>query len=564
MAEEPTLFPPRSRREESPAPGSGFAALDTRTHRETYRRLAVAAFVYSTVYVIAYASGTTVASRSGYSPLQDPGSLLTTVVAILGGIVVGMLSLRGRLPARSFETMACLFQVVASLGIAAGNWGWQAGFDGMHPRQIAGTQLGGVHWVGVWITAFPAIVPLPPRRILVTSLASALTVPGVALVSVALLGLPRFAGTEPVAGTVTILLVMSIPILICVGIATALAHSIFAMTRRVSKARRLGSYRLVEKLGSGAMGDVWRAEHQLLARPAAIKVIRPEALGERSGQARGALLRRFELEAQATAALTSPHTVELFDFGITDEGAFYSVMELLEGCDLRTLVERTGPVPPGRAVRFLRQACTSLADAHRHGMIHRDVKPGNLFACRQGLEYDFVKVLDFGLVKAAGDGEDARTQLSVEGSTQGTPAFMAPEMATGETTIDGRADLYALGCVGYWLLTGRLVFEAETVMAMILQHVREEPEPVSTRTELDVPPALDRVLLDCLAKDPRDRPVDALELSGRLARVEAEVEPWSSERAERWWTTHRATLLPSRPESATAEAGATVPATETS
>jgi serine/threonine-protein kinase len=227
----------------------------------------------------------------------------------------------------------------------------------------------------------------------------------------------------------------------------------------------------------------------------------------------------------------------VFDFGINDDGTFYYVMELLEGMDLRSLVEKTGAIPQARCVHFLRQACASLADAHGHGLVHRDVKPANLFTCRRGLEYDFVKVLDFGLVKETREQGDA-TQLTSEGVTTGTPAFMAPEMAIGDADVDARADLYALGCVGYWLLTGALVFDATSGVAMVVKHARETPIAPSRRTEAEIHPGLDSLILACLAKNRDDRPLGILELDRELGRLQAEIGPWSQERAERWWRTH--------------------------
>jgi serine/threonine-protein kinase len=216
-------------------------------------------------------------------------------------------------------------------------------------------------------------------------------------------------------------------------------------------------------------------------------------------------------------------------------------MELLDGVDLRTLVERNGPVAPARAVHFLRQACESLSDAHRHGLIHRDIKPANLFACRIGLDHDFVKVLDFGLVKEAARNGDATAQLTLEGVASGTPGFMAPEMAGGEQALDGRSDLYALGCVAYWLLTGELVFPASTAMAMLVRHAKDAPAAPSSRSEHEVPDVLDRIVLDCLAKDPGGRPASADELLRRLDEAAAVTGAWTRQRAERWWQVHHPT-----------------------
>jgi hypothetical protein len=302
------------------------------------------------------------------------------------------------------------------------------------------------------------------------------------------------------------------------------------------QARQMGSYQLVERLGHGGMGEVWKARHDMLARSAMIKMISPGLTGGKTPDESQRALRRFYREAQATAALESPHTVKLFDFGATSGGTFYYVMEMLYGVDLDTLVERFGPVPAGRAVHLLRQVCRSLGEAHASGLIHRDIKPANIFTCRLGLQYDFVKVLDFGLVKRTylGEGE---SRLTADGLISGTPAYLAPETVASEEKFDGRADLYSLGCVAYWLLTGKLVFENANQMKMVMDHVQAPPVPPSQRTELEIPPALEEIIMTCLEKDPDKRPQDALELDRRLAAV-ALGGDWSEERAEKWWKVH--------------------------
>ena len=304
------------------------------------------------------------------------------------------------------------------------------------------------------------------------------------------------------------------------------------------EARELGSYRLRERLGAGGMGEVWRAEHRMLARPAAIKLIRPEVLGAKDADSRQVLVQRFEREAQATALMRSAHTVELYDFGVTDEGTFYYVMELLDGLDLAELVRRTGPVPAERAVHFLRQMCDSLAEAHEAGLIHRDIKPANVYACHHGRRLDFVKVLDFGLVKHGVRGDDVPDDLTADRLAGGTPAFMSPEQALGETGVDGRSDLYAVGCVAYWLLTGTVVFEGRTAMETILMHVNREPEPPSRRTALPIPRDLEAIVLACLAKSADARPQTADELTARLDSVRLNSE-WTAVRAREWWQEHR-------------------------
>ena len=311
----------------------------------------------------------------------------------------------------------------------------------------------------------------------------------------------------------------------------------YRLGRRLREAQELGSYQLVELLGRGGMGEVWRARHQLLARDAAIKLVRPEVLGARNEADARVVLRRFEREAKATASLSSPHTIQVFDFGMTRDGAFYYVMELLAGRDLESLVREFGPVPADRAIFLLRQVCHSLADAHARGMVHRDIKPANIYVCRMGLEYDFVKVLDFGLVKVRDRGGGVETLVTMDHTTTGTPAYMAPEIIVGDADVDRRADVYALGCVAYYLLTGQLVFEAETPMKMLMQHVHARPVPPSQRTELPIPRELDELVLSCLEKDPKNRPQNAEELF-RMAVGCKTCETWSQASARNWWQTH--------------------------
>ena len=314
------------------------------------------------------------------------------------------------------------------------------------------------------------------------------------------------------------------------------AQILYRLGRQLREARALGSYQLIELLGKGGMGEVWLARHRLLARSAAIKLVRPDILGAGSSDATAMTLGRFEREAQATAALTSPHTIRLYDFGLTDEGSFYYAMELLDGRDLESLVREFGPLPPERAMFLVRQVCRSLAEAHAIGLIHRDIKPANIYVCRMGLEYDFVKVLDFGLV-TLDDRRGVSGLVTAEHVAIGTPAYMAPEAILGEANVDHRADVYALGCVAYFLLTGERVFHAESQMKLLMQHVNDEPIPPSRRTEQAIPPEIDDLVLACLRKDPNRRPRSAEEL-GRLASGYKTANAWDQQAAQKWWEAH--------------------------
>jgi eukaryotic-like serine/threonine-protein kinase len=301
---------------------------------------------------------------------------------------------------------------------------------------------------------------------------------------------------------------------------------------------RIGSYQLIDRLGSGGMGDVWLARHHLLARPAAVKLVRESAGAYAEDETR--LRRRFEREAHATAELQSPHTVQLYDFGVTETGNFYYVMERLRGMDLQRMVERYGPLECERAVFLLKQACRSLSEAHHLGLVHRDVKPANLFVCRLGQEHDFLKVLDFGMVSRTVPTE--ATQASVAGSILGTPAFLAPELASSAGQCDARADIYALGCVAFWLLTGQPPFDASDVLTLIKHHADTPPSPPSALSEEPIPAELDAIVLACLSKERESRPATADVLWERLDALTF-GSPWDQGRARAWWEQHAPELV---------------------
>jgi len=463
-------------------------------------------------------------SASAAFRLQD----LLFIAAVVMGIALYVLSRRTLVsPARLLD-VGLVFYVVGALGVASNR------VSASLPH-TADVLFGLVPVECVWIVIYPLVVPTPPQRILVASFLAASTGP-------VLLVLTAVASGTPI-DRVDLLFFFSN--YMCAVVAYMVSHVVHGVSMRLKQAREIGSYALVEKIGEGGMGEVWRANHRLLARPAAIKLVRADALGANS-RAREAVLQRFEREAQDTATLGSVHTVDLYDFGITEEGDFYYVMELLNGISLEQFVKTFGPMEPARTVYVLRQACHSLAEAHARGLIHRDIKPANIFLCRLGPDDDFVKVLDFGLVKHA-ETADTVAQLTVEGVITGTPAFLPPEIAMGQATFDARADIYALGCVAYYLVTGELVFPKDTAIAMALAHVNEIPTPPRERSELAIPSALDALILNCLAKDPAQRPASAVELAAALA---ATVPPdsWTADDAHEWWQLHwGSTIVPSSP-----------------
>jgi serine/threonine-protein kinase len=456
---------------------------------------------------------------------QDFSNWAPGGTTILVSLLMYVVARSQAIPPAKLMDVGLAFGAVSSFGIALAEfWGvyseveYQGGFFGLS-------------WVAVWMLSYTVIIPNRPAKTLLSLIVSASSVSIVIGLSM------KYAGTSIPVGPGPFFFGTIFPYLICTGMAYVGARVVYRLGTAVSRARELGSYRLIDILGHGGMGEVWRAQHRMLARPAAIKLIRPEALGESTIEDRKTVQGRFEREAQATASMRSPHTIELFDFGISQAGTFYYVMELLDGMDTESLIRRFGPIPPARMIHVLRQVCHSLAEAHEAGLIHRDIKPANVYVCRYGREVDFVKVLDFGLVKRQREPEDADLRLTREGTSSGTPAFMAPEQVLGDRPLDARTDLYAVGCLGYWLLTGHLVFEGETVMKTMMHHAHSKPTPPSERSELEISPTLDRIILTCLEKDPGQRHQNADELSRALAEC-GTMDSWTREQSHRWWDTH--------------------------
>lgn len=318
---------------------------------------------------------------------------------------------------------------------------------------------------------------------------------------------------------------MTLMMLVGYGSGVYGTHMIGTLRREAYEARQLGQYRLRHLIGAGGMGEVYLAEHQLLKRPCAIKVIRPGKADDPK------VLARFEREVRATAGLSHWNTVEIFDYGRTEDGTFYYVMEYLPGFSLSELVERYGSLPAARVIYLLRQTCDALREAHAAGLIHRDIKPGNIFAAQRGGVYDVAKLLDFGLAKPLMSTESL--QLTQEGAITGSPLYMSPEQALGEVEPDARGDIYSLGAVAYFLLTGRPPFDGDKPMKVLLAHARDEVTP-PTHLRSDIPDDLEQVVLRCLSKRPEDRYQNVNSLSQALADC-AVAADWSREHAARWW-----------------------------
>ena len=310
-------------------------------------------------------------------------------------------------------------------------------------------------------------------------------------------------------------------------------HIINSLRDEAYRARQLGQYRLKRLIGSGGMGDVYLAEHQLMKRPCAIKVIRPEKAGDPQ------VLARFEREVQATAKLSHWNTVDIFDYGRADDGTFYYVMEYLPGMNLAELIKQYGPMPAARAIHLITQACDALQEAHQVGLVHRDIKPANIFAAARGGVHDVTKLLDFGLAKPLADVDGAH--LTQEGSITGSPLFMSPEQAMGDREPDARSDIYALGAVLYYVLTGRPPFEDERPLKVLIAHAHEPPPPPS-HFNPDVPDDLEMVVLRCLQKSPPDRYQSAADLAYALENCN-DFGGWKRADAEAWWQRHNSPRL---------------------
>lgn len=449
--------------------------------------------------------------------MKHPLVFLSWIVVLLMSLAIAVLRRYRLLSPLTLLHLGLAFEVIVAFAISFSETALPLATD----RPVLGSSK-----LALWIASVGFLIPNKPRIKLAVAFLSASMWPLAYTFNL------FWYGFEPLPLN-RFLVWVHVPYLM-VFVTYAIAKRLYVMESAAQTAQELGSYNLISLIGSGGMGEVWRASHRMLARHAAVKLIRNDLMISQPGYQSEIIRKRFKREAQAIASLQSPHTVYLFDFGVSQNGSFYYVMELLDGISLQMLVDKFGPQPAGRVVHFLKQVCLSLEEAHRRGLIHRDIKSNNIFACNVGIEYDFIKVLDFGLVKNISP-LDSLT-ITLGGTTAGTPAFMAPEVAMGEEGIDGRVDIYGLGCVAYFLLTGFLVFEEKSATATALAHVQKPPQPPSQRCPLVIPQQLESIVLRCLAKKPEDRPQSAQELFRMLE--ECGVPSWTQEDARKWWQTY--------------------------
>lgn len=497
---------------------------------EQVRRLAICAAVGAGLWAFGLAMDGVARPFTLGTPLPVTQITIEALSILLSAVMLAYVRLSPHSAPRKVD-VALGYYVLNAVAVAMlNNW--------MRAPVVAMSSL--LSWNTVVILVAAMIIPASPTRILVASVAAASADPLAVWIA-------HLRGADVPAPLHTMVLFM--PNYACAAVAVLPSRVLHRVGRTLRQAQEMGSYHLEELLGRGGMGEVWRASHRLLARSAAVKLVRPELMGASTSQDTESMIRRFRREAEATAALHSPHTIRLFDFGVTDDRTFFYVMELLTGVDLDTLVRSSGPLPAERVIYLLRQACHSLNEAHAQGLVHRDITPRNIYTCRMGLDYDFVKVLDFGLVSFSDPRSVGQSLMTGAHTTTGTPAFMAPEVIL-EGAVDARADIYSLGCVAYYLLTGELVFEADTPMKMFVQHLQAEPVPPSQRGELPIPMGLDRLVLACLAKDPEARPQTIDELVRRLDAIPM-TATWTNAAARRWWSTHLVDLT--RPEPSATE-----------
>jgi hypothetical protein len=446
-----------------------------------------------------------------YPEIEPEDEDIINVFSFIGlcvlAVIWRMFLVRRTLPMETLYRIDLMYAI--STGLAFGASAWFA-------RELRPSAYGCLLYASFMVLVRAIVVPSTGAR---TAVTGALTFLPMTVVAIAVSGhqeLPQWAFivADFVISTIIILL------------ATRGSVIIYGLRRQVSVAMQLGQYTLDRKIGEGGMGEVYRAHHALLRRPTAIKLLIPDRIG-------GGTVERFEREVQHMSQLTHPNTVAVFDYGRNPEGVFYYAMEYLDGIDLERLVDLYGPQPVDRVVAILVQVCGALHEAHHNGIIHRDIKPANIILCERGAVPDIAKVVDFGLVKEISDEDPGKSSRMI----LGTPAYIAPEAVSAPETVGPPTDLYALGAVGYFLLTGKPVFEGTSSVEVCILHVTEEPKPPSTVVDRSIPAALEQVILRCLEKSPEKRPT-AQALAKDL-RALAAASDWAEDEAMAWWLEFR-------------------------
>jgi hypothetical protein len=467
-----------------------------------------------------------------YDPGQPPAVSYTLIFQTITGVGIGLVGLYLWLrPPEEVRTLRIMEFAVFGAGfliLAITNWYFIHRFGLAAPPisavrhpvvDLGGTRMdpATVRWM-VFIVGYGTLIPNTAKRTGVVAI-------GIAAAYIAMLVWQ--AAIAGVAGRDLPHLLLYPIVWMVVGCVIAIfgSYRVSLLQQRVQDAERLGQYRIQQRLGSGGMGDVYLAEHVTLKQPFAVKILSPDRMNDPRQ------LLRFEREVQAMARLEHWNTVEVYDFGHGADGSFYYVMEYLPGLTLEQMVAKSGPMPGARAIHFLRQICGALQEAHDQGLLHRDIKPANIIVSERAGVHDVAKLLDFGLVKHFEDPGD--TALTVDGAIAGTPAYMSPEQAAGRGEGDARSDIYSLGAVGYFLLTGRPLFTGRSATQILAAHMYEEPKPI-TQFRSDIDPVTLSVIAKCLKKDPVERYADAKTLAHALGDCDS-CGTWSQAEAAAWW-----------------------------
>ncbi len=510
------------------------APSDTTISEQTLLRTRLGRFGVMGAGLGALAIGFRVPKQLAGEGLHVDASL---ALQFLGVLVLLVLSLVCRRRGLTRRTLRVLDWTATLAAAGAYGWmGWQlAGPHGGPHAEVA--QLVTLLALNYVVFARAALVPSSTRRTVWVTAACVL-----ALVPVSVRAPLNAFGSPGSSGLFGSIVSICMWGTLTTALAGFISNVIYGLRRDVKEAREFGQYQLLEMIGAGGMGFVYRARHRMLRRDTALKLLPPTRSSAHA-------ISRFEREVQLTARLCHPHTVTIFDYGRTPDGLFYYTMELLDGATLEEIVAATGPMPPARVVRILRQIAGALAEAHAIGLVHRDIKPSNIMLCARGGEWDVSKVLDFGLVRDQVAADLDRHRKPV-GLLLGTPHYLSPEAIAHPERVGAASDLYSLGAVAYYMLSGAPPFEADTVVELCSHHLWSEPPPLPRPMAA---PALEAIVLGAMAKDPAARPVSAQALADRLEALE--LSGWSEREAREWWNEHGARVRHDRAGAAASRAG---------